>query len=35
MKKLYEVPELKVSLLDRADVIVTSGEDGEEDELPL
>lgn len=32
MKKLYEVPELQVSLLDRADVIVTSGED--EDETP-
>ena len=32
MKKTYEIPELKVSLLDRADVIVTSGED--EDETP-
>lgn len=26
MKKTYEIPELKVSLLERADVIVTSGE---------
>ena len=33
MKKLYEVPELKVSLLERTDVIVTSGAD--DDELPL
>ena len=32
MKKIYEVPELKVSLLERSDVIVTSGTD--EDELP-
>ncbi len=30
MKKTYEVPELKVSLLNRADVIVTSGEDEDE-----
>ncbi len=29
MKKTYEIPEIKVSLLERADVIVTSGEDGE------
>ena len=27
MKKTYEIPELKVSLLERADVIVTSDED--------
>ncbi len=33
MKKMYEVPELKVSLLARTDVIVTSG--GDEDEFPL
>ena len=32
MKKTYEIPELKVSLLARADVIVTSGDD---DELPI
>ena len=30
MKKTYEIPELKVSLLERADVIVTSGEDDDE-----
>ena len=33
MKKTYEIPELKVALLERADVIVTSGED--EGELPV
>ena len=34
MKKLYEIPELKVALLERTDVIVTSGED-DEDNSPL
>ena len=34
MKKLYEIPELKIALLERADVIVTSGEQ-DEDELPI
>lgn len=34
MKKTYEIPELKVALLERADVIVTSMEP-EEDELPI
>ncbi len=27
MKKNYEVPELKVALLDRTDIIVTSDQD--------
>lgn len=34
MKKTYEIPELKVALLERTDVIVTSMEP-EEDELPI
>lgn len=29
MKKSYEIPELKVTLLQRADVIITSGDDSE------
>ena len=34
MKKMYEIPELKVALLERTDVIVTSGEQ-DPDELPI
>ncbi len=34
MKKLYEIPELKIALLERTDVIVTSGED-DDDTLPI
>lgn len=35
MKKTYEIPELKIALLERADVIVTSGIQPEEDEGPI
>ena len=36
MKKLYEIPELKVSLLAREDIIVTSSDtDTEPDEGPI
>ena len=37
MKKTYEVPELKIALLQKADVIVTSENvpGGDEDELPI
>lgn len=37
MKKLYERPELKVALLERTDVIVTSDNTpgGDDDELPI
>ena len=34
MKKTYEIPELKVSLLERADVIITSIQ-SDEDEGPI
>lgn len=34
MKKTYEIPELKIALLERTDVIVTSGEQ-DDDELPI
>lgn len=35
MKKFYEVPELKITLLEKTDVIVTSNEGGEDGELPV
>lgn len=34
MKKTYEIPELKIALLERMDVIVTSA-GGDPDELPI
>ena len=34
MKKTYQIPELKIALLERTDVIVTSGEQ-DDDELPI
>lgn len=37
MKKLYEIPELKVALLAKTDIIVTSENSpgGDDDELPI
>lgn len=37
MKKMYEIPELKVSLLEKTDIIVTSDNTpgGDDDELPI
>ncbi len=37
MKKMYEIPEIKVTILDRFDVIVTSDNSpgGDDDELPI
>lgn len=35
MKKTYEIPELKVALLERADVIVTSGINQDDDETEI
>ena len=37
MKKTYEVPELKIALLEKTDVIVTSDNapGGDDDELPI
>jgi hypothetical protein len=34
MKKLYEIPELKVAVLAKTDIIVTS-EGKDDDELPI
>jgi hypothetical protein len=37
MKNYYEIPELKVTLLEKTDVIVTSDNapGGDDDELPI
>lgn len=37
MKKTYEIPELKIALLQKTDIIVTSDNTpgGDDDELPI
>ena len=35
MKKTYEVPELKIALLEKTDIIVTSDTGADDGELPV